>query len=645
MRNDQEVAVGMLSTRACQDNRCGGLLKEVDDLTGDIFDSRMDRRFRFYERLAVFLSDDHAKAVEETLDALIFGRSDSDLTKSSDSFDPSPRECMYLVAATRLRCLGLLWGLFPKTEREPHNGQPSPNDDTEWNYDNSQPTTPNWIHSGRPDAAQLQNLIETFPRRSSKYLRDNWHLKCSWSVNDKGVLCSILNSYLPNAADDQIPEKIGEIRIRTLAYLLRVATSCTIGKGVRPLEIRLKMKPDSCCDMRKTHLACVDWIHDTIFDHGRNTVEFRASIPAIQRIPDPRDGSSLPIAYVDYAPGLQFLGSVIQGVLDTALPHLEGFANTCMRTVKMMSYHLAPDALKEGEAYLPDHWALPLAAAVNAAEIAGMTALVLRSFCKYGFHESGVRFSEQVAQVCQTVERMHPCNALIRQLVAKIKTDFPWDREPNKQQIAAFELFLDEYLVQRADASDRVADEALNSEALTDTKGEQVDFVIMYGYGRCVMSTLVKGDFWGEVLLIDVADQVRGRWVNQEPRRVVETLDSAKIKYRKVRPTSLRGELRRGKAAGKTFAFLTGTRCVLRETGLADQFLCPDGTWLIATTVNACGGKTVALAELEKLVSDDAEIADIRMRLRQIAAEFDDRPWVQVDPLEDGTDITTAVIA
>jgi len=628
---------GMLAL-AWKSVSCKQLLYEVDALTSDIFDFRIKQRFRFYEHFAVFLSDDHARAVEETLDALVFGKYGETFAEAYDTFNPSPQECLYLLAATRLRCIGLLWGLFPDRERiAPTRGYAT--------FDNSQPTTPFWeANEGRVDSLQLQSLIENFPARSSEFVRGYWHLNCSWSEREKDILCSLLNSCLPTVPEGEIPERIGEVRLRELAYLMRVGTSCTISREVCPLEIRLGMKPDAYCDVRRTHLSPVDWIVETTFDHGRNVFEISANIPAIQEIPDPRSEASLPIAYVDYAPGLEFLGTVIQEVLDTALPNLEKYRNTSIRTVRVESYHMACDAMREAEAYLPNHWALPLAAAVNASEVAGMTALVLRSFCRFGFGEDSVSFREQVAQVCEAVEQMHPCNVLILKLVAMIRDhSSSWGREPDKEQIETFQKFLDYYLIERADAVGQVAKDAVTSRVLNGPDEQQVDYVVVYGYGRCVLSTLIESEFRGEILLIEL-DRARGPSVNEESRRIEETLDWLNIDYRNVQLASLPVVLRRAKREGMSFVFLTETSAVVREEQANDEFLCHVGTWQVGSVVNAYGGNTIVLAEYAKVVEDACEISDIRQSLDRMEYEIEGKPWVQVDVLRGRVDVSDTVI-
>ena len=641
-QREQTVVNGILATRVTEHERFEKMLQEVGKLTDGLFNERMKDRFRYHEPFEVFLSESHAASVEETLDQLIFGQSKDSVIAAAavaaDVFLPTPKECMFLCAAVRLRCIGLLWGLFIDSERTPLEKEPA-------SYENTQPTIPNWISGGKTDSLALQNLIESFPSRSSSFIRDFWQLECSWSFAERSILSSILNSYLPTTKERDIPLVVDGIRVRELAYLLRVATVCTLGPNVCPLEVRLRLRPDSEFDLPKAHLSPVKWITKTIFDHGRNLVEFRAIIPSIQRITDPRKGSSLPIAQLDYAPTLEYLGAVIQEVLDTVSGYLEGCRNTCIRTVKISSFHEAPDNIREAEAFLPDHWALPLAAALNAADVAGMTALVLRSFCKYGFGSSAVSFREQVAQVCENAEQMHPFNSLIRQFVRQVLDGFPWDEEPDRTQIVEFQTFLDDYLVARADAGDRVSREALNQNVLLDTHRRELDYVVTYGYGRSTFSTLIAGRFRGTVLMVEADPKVRGPWVNQEEKRIREVLTNAGISHRPVSLFALNGILGQARAEGKTFAFLTGAGCALRKRREKDQFLCPVGTWQVAAAANANGGRTIAIVESEKVVSGLQDNEEIEDTMKQVALDTTSRPWIQVDLLVLGTDIKFAVIA
>ena len=389
----------------------------------------------------------------------------------------------------------------------------------------------------------------------------------------------------------------------------------------------------------------MNWVTKTKFDHSRNVVEFRALVPAIERIPDPQNGSRLPVAYVDFASGLDFLGSIIQKVIDTVSGYLEGCKNTRIRTVRIVSQYSAPDTFRTAESFLPDHWALPLAAALNAAEVAGMTALVLRSFCKFGFGKPTVSFRDQVSQVCEAVAHVHPCNALTRKLIRQVQTSFRWDSEPDKAKRDEFQEFLTKYLADRADAGNRVSEEAMRQNVLCDSSGKELDYVVVYGYSRSVLSTLITGGFRGIVLLIDIDESVRGPWVNREETRIQDIMMSQNIKIRKIGLAALNGVLRQIRGKLETLAFFIGSRCILQRKRVKDVYLCPVGTWQVATAVNANGGRTIAFAEADKFVSDAAEVLDIERVLQRLAEEQDCRPWAQVDQLTLGTDIKLAVKA
>jgi len=246
--------------------------------------------------------------------------------------------------------------------------------------------------------------------------------------------------------------------------------------------------------------------------------------------------------------------------------------------------------------------------------------------------------------VCEAVEQMHPCNVLILKLVAMIRDhSSSWGREPDKEQIETFQKFLDYYLIERADAVGQVAKDAVTSRVLNGPDEQQVDYVVVYGYGRCVLSTLIESEFRGEILLIEL-DRARGPSVNEESRRIEETLDWLNIDYRNVQLASLPVVLRRAKREGMSFVFLTETSAVVREEQANDEFLCHVGTWQVGSVVNAYGGNTIVLAEYAKVVEDACEISDIRQSLDRMEYEIEGKPWVQVDVLRGRVDVSDTVI-
>ncbi|MCL4206473.1 MAG: hypothetical protein KJ000_28660 [Pirellulaceae bacterium] len=606
-------------------------LAEVDALCDDVFDDRMAQRFRFYPRFQVFLGDDHARSVENTLADLIRGdRYGEHLEDRVNAFNPTPQECMFLDAACRVRTIGLLWGIFPeeRTARPPDQSQ-------QMLYDVTAPTVAPWGEAPEYDSAELSRLIRTFPDRSARFVQQFWKHKCSWSDANRLALAAILTGYLPSNEIGDVPEDVGGVRVRKIASLLRIATCCTLGPKVCPLEIRLQLKPDAICDPRKTHLGPVDWLFETIFDRGRNLFEIRANVPPRQDVPDPRpDGSSLPVASVDYGSGLQFLGTVIQDVIDTVSPVLEVHPNTAIRTVKVTTYRIGARRI-EPDFHLPQQWLLPLASAINGAEVAGMTAVVLRSFCKYGFGDEAVSFRDQVELACSAAETLHPFNALVRKLVAKVRRDFDWAAEPTEANKRELEVFLDDYLIERAADGDAVADESMRQGVLLWDGQAPVDVAIVSDYGRCVLSTLIQGKFRGEVWLIEPSPDARGRWVPDASDRVQEVLSQHDINVRRVSMGALHNQLV-GLSAKQKFVYLTGAKGIWCSPGTTepDHFICSQGVWTVAQTVTGSGGRSVLLAEYAKCFDREDDIGDVRDKLDKMIASSENRPWIRVDLLE-----------
>ncbi len=632
--------------KACSVPEFDTKLREVDALCIDIFDARMPQRFRFYQRFQVFLSDDHAKAVEHTLSDLVHGGSEGeDLEERADAFNPTAKECMFLDAACRLRTIGLLWGLFPDERTQP-NSPPGDGNDAAGEpmlFDVSQPQQAPWETESGIDSLKVHELIETFPERSARFIAQFWQYKCSWQEAERLTLAEILTGYLPSVPLDAVPETVGDVRVRKLAALLRLAASCTIGPNVCPLEIRLQMKPDMICDPRKTHLAPVDWIFETIFDRGQNLFEVRGNVPPRQDVPDPRpNGSSLPVASIDYDSGLQFLGMVIQDVVSTVSPYLEMHPNTAIRTVKVTTHRLRT-RVADPEQYLPQHWLLPLASAINGAEVAGMTAVVLRSFCRYGFKEENVSFRDQVEQACYTAEEMHPFNALVRKLVRYVRTAFDWREEPSGAEKEALASFLDYFLIERATQGDATADKAIESGVLQDDDGQQVDIAIISDFGRCVLSTLIRAHFRGEVWLVEPVKESRGQWVPDPSDRIEEILAGYQIKVRRVAMGALRTMLV-GLGTTKSCVYLTGSKGYWHDGDKSQRrFICSQGVWTVAKTVSETGGRAAVLSERDKRFELADDILHVQGQLAKLFANFDSRPWVQVEVV-DQDDFWKAVV-
>ena len=631
------------------------LLHDADALAMDLFKRASESGFRFYDRFKPFLTiaDDsgsfiypHAEAIEDKLDELIRGVRivDKDVAgepqeEKPRSFKPTKMEAMYLCAAARLRAIGLLHGLFTNERTQ----RPSENSDALL-FDCTMPTSPPFERKDKTvDLEAVIKILESFPSRSSRFIISEWNFCCRWTKQEKAILSSLLQSYSPNVPWESIPETMVDIRVRELACLLRVATASMLVNGVCPLELRMQFKPGGVWEPRKTNLATMDWIADSFFDRGRSQLVIQAIVPPRIDIPDPRkQPRSLPVASVDYGHSVQFLGTIVQDVLDSVEPVLGKYPNTTIRSVEVQQSRAAL-VEDEPDRDLPNNWLLPLASAMDGAEVAGTAATVLRSFCTYGLEGSGtpkVSFKDEVEQVCRVVETMHRFNALALRLVHEIRTEFDWSKEPNEQQIKSFGDRMEQVMIERAHHGDQTADQAISQDVLKNADGTEVDIVVVTHYGRCVISTLIRSAFKGEVWLVEPAPDTHGRWVPDSSDRIEKVLQAANIRVRRVEAGNL-FVLLSGLRGKKSTAYLTGTKGMWASNsgGEVDRFVCSVGVWNALTTVKRFKGRAVIMSEKDKTfleTTGDREPigTTVENKLQAVQQEADRKPWAQVEIVE-----------
>jgi hypothetical protein len=645
------MTVSWIRTRAKRNVRAVELLTAVDALAKDIFRRAASSGFHYYHRFEPFVTLDpatdvqhHANAVEDRLDELIRGVRTIDgmlrgapLEDHLQSFCPTEMESAYLCAAVRLRTIGLLWGLFEEERTERNN------DEQMLLFDCTSPNPPSWEASDDPKS-QADSVVEflwDFPERTARFIEREWNFDCEWASDEKEVLASIIRNYAPNAPVQAMPDHVHGIRVKELACLLRLATSSLVDGGVCPLELRVPFKPFGISEPRKTNLATLDWIAGSFFDLGKNQFVIQARIPHREDIPDPRaQQNSLPVATVDFGHAVEFLGALVQEVIDSVKPVLGQYINTSIRSVYVertrMDTMRGPDGTYSAYRYLPDQWILPLASAMNGAEIAGMTATIIRSFCLYGFSTNeSISFLAEVEQVCNVVEAMHPFNALALSLVNELRNDFGWTAEPSEPQIAKLHDRMNQYLTERALAGDSTAQGAIDDGILREADGRETDIVVLSHHGRSVLTTIVKSDFKGEVWLVEPSQESFGKWVPNCSDRVEETLKEYGIDVKRIQPNNL-FVLLSGLRKEKSIVYLTGAKGMWTSdgSGSIDRFICSVGVWNAVATVREHGGRACLIAEREKQFKNSTTINAILDKLEQVRLLAFARPWTQVELLE-----------
>lgn len=617
-----------------QDPKCAAKLKEATDLALSLFNPDTIRsQYRVYEKLRPFATDEHCAAVEEKLDEIIYGCADAENGMPEQCFLPTPFEAMILLAAARLRTIGLLWGLFTE-ERIKTEGTTS-----------TTPSEPCWLDPNEEqnfvNTARVQEFIRMFANRSARYVRRDWKLFCSWSETERRTLATLLDSYFPGKDTKTVPVNFNGCDVRKLTELLRLAATVTMVPGTCPLEIRLELKPDEICDDRKTHLAVSKFISGIHFHHGLGQIEIVAASPKPVAIyAQKSEGGSLPIVTLDYRTGLEFFASVIQSVVDTVSPYLSGCTNTRFSSVGLTCIELEglpSDAEVDAFVYLPDHWCHVLLTASNASEVAAMVLVILKSFCEHGFYDRDsngtpidVNFVEQVNSVLTSAEQLHPFNESVRKLVVDVRSWTKWDGQPNAGQRALLLAKIEDRMEALAQSSEQAADDCIASQSLKDAAGKDFDVVVLHRYSRSVMTTLIESKFKGDVLIVEMEEDKHSPWIQHEGDRIEGLLTKNNIFFGRVSVGSLPSELSRLHFESKSFVLMLGTRCILHDSEDA-TLLTHLGTRSLVATVRDMDGKVLVVSGSEKATSEEHVCNEYRSKLKNVRRTA--KPWTQVDSL------------
>lgn len=641
--------------RACleQDAECVNLMAEVDALcTNLMYAPELRSRFGIYERFEVFVTPQYAQTVEDNLDQILYGCCDvRNLTMPDGSFLPSPQDALMLLTANRIRCLGLLWGLFPE-EREGGSRD----------FQNSKPISPLWEvrnpgERATTDCDVLRDWLGQFAARASRYVIDNWRLNCSWTEPWRFVLAQIISASLPlgkftPAPVNEVSEEVVGFKVKKMAYVLRLASICGVGKDACPPEVRLRLYPGEFVDSQKSHLSVVEWINDYGFDHGRRLIEFQALVPPVLEVPSPgSDEKKLPVAHVDFQSEVEFFGATLQGFLDEISAYLSECSNTAFQTISVRCQRAQAFQAENVIRYkLPEHWSLAVAGASNASESAAMVALVLSSFC-HDWIESGqsgksdIPLAQTVNEVLTGSRYLHPFNSLIAQLANDYGAVVDsWVGKPSGAQVSKFREMLDSYLVAREYFGNSIAEKIRDEGVMAD-----VDCVILYGYGRTALSSLIWSSFSGRVLLVRAPEEQGAPWCTDETNRVIQLLDGHQIAYSESSVAEVPSRLGQLSAQGKKFLFLSGCLAVLETVPEQRQFICSVGTRSIATAVHDMDGEVFVVSDYDKLIvrSDNKAMMDeivSALEERKIhPGEF--RKWEFVDTLENAKHVDRSYTA
>ena len=200
-----------LRKRVSENETCGWLLGQAEVLCTSLFNLNFGKKL-----LPPFFTDhgpSHSWKVEAILDNLVFG-----VAANGKAFDPTAEEAMYLLAATWLHDIGMIYGIFP--------GENLEGKDVDW--------------------SQCRYRHE---QRSATYIQDVWEYNCGWTRNERIALSTLCLHHrhshsLAEMEPVEVDGRTGKVRLRELAALLRIADACHIDETRVPVQLEKPLHGD-----------------------------------------------------------------------------------------------------------------------------------------------------------------------------------------------------------------------------------------------------------------------------------------------------------------------------------------------------------------------------------------------------------------
>ena len=413
---------------------CGTLLWQAEELAKYLLSIGQNRQpLPFFTDHTI----EHCRRVEEILDQITFGpRNGQREFDKHRAFIPNAEEAMYLLSATYLHDIGMMYGVFSEEDR--------PLSQTAW-----------------------ERFREGHERRSAKYILNCWGLNCDWTQAEKvylGNLC-IFHRRRHNLSEMEpviVTGRTGEtVRLRDLAALLRLADACHVDSSRTPIDMKNMFRSVGMPENAQEHWGLPGLINELHFDHrGKQIRPFCL-------IPRPRRYGLLEISF---RPALERLLDSIRHELKTVLPFLATYSNTDFKAVE--AKYETPEALGSPEDTLRETWSCMLSTVRSASEVACMLAAALLSVVRNA-HELP---RDEIERILALARTRHPYNYLVHRLAAEM------ERELEETNVHHADLcrFLDEYLERRKTTCRDVA----------ESMREQIhpeDILVVYGYSNVVI--------------------------------------------------------------------------------------------------------------------------------------------------------------
>ena len=528
-----------------KDGRSSILFDEARRLALSLFDPNVPGRL-----IVPFFTDhgpSHFQKVAAILNKIIFPVPPESL--DSRAFCPTPEEAMYLLAATWLHDIGMIYGIF--------DDERSKAPDIDWE-----------LYRGEHE------------RRSTRYIQEKWYNECSWSREEKLFLSQICLHHrkrypLGQMEPTEFDGRLGPVRLRELAALLRIADACHIDETRVPVDMKNRFQAIGFPVDAKEHWGLPMLIHDIPFDHLGKSISLHCYIPREKRY-----GT----VTIDFHPVVDRLVESIEEELGTVVPYLTNYGNTGYKSVKAIVEHPVLDADK----YLYEMWPCMLSAVSSASAVASVVGAILLATVK----QAGNVPHHEIRDILKKALDVHRYNVLVHRLNEDMEGFL--ERGTNVSEV---QQYLEAYGSRTLEACDAVA--GLAKDLIQDE-----DVLVTYGYSNAVMTALTAQPRTHKalILLVKCYRMEPGVSVRDENVRVEKELQRAGLGYQVVEMASLNEVFASLNRQGKRVKVLLGTRGVLGN----GDVLSTVGHSQIALAARDAQVEVLVVGEPAKFAEDDA---------------------------------------
>lgn len=551
------------------DKRCMQKFSEAEVLAKSLFD-RPECVF-----LPYFTPHDasHCKAIERYLDWIIWGTQDEPLALGRNDFRPTPEEAMYLLSATWLHDIGMMYGI--------RDGEDA---------------------SELTNSTKVMELRREHEFRAVKYIHEVWKLNCTWAEDEKAWLTNIcayhrrhrlISTFDPIEVISKYDQR--PIRLVVLAALLRLADACHEDQSRAPGSLMELYKSLGMPQEVAIHWETAKLITGVHFDHTKRRITLTAYCPSEFNFNDLGIfdlGEIVELARQDVQEELQSVQQVL-------LPH----PNTYLGEVKHVIYHPDPSysGMDEEKQYLalwPYLLDKPTGSTEAGAALAQMLIFALTIARKKGDIKKG--WDDTLRPIMNKTQESRPLDFVIRNLCRGVMNVLS-KISPHKDSGDALAKYLECFLNGLSESCRKIAEFA-------PTLVNPGDVLLVHGYCRNIASFLesLKPQCKSMLYIVDHQEPVGkvglGPNQNRKMRSFANSIGFSEVRFLPLPSiTQALNELNR---KGIPCKVLLGTHGVLKSKA----FLCKVGSYMIASTAKEFCAQVIVFAEETKfLINGESE--------------------------------------